>query len=385
GIRVIEFAHMVMGPSCGMVLADLGAEVVKVEPVAGDNTRRLAGSGAGFYAAFNRNKKSLAVDLADPQARAAVLALVARADVVSENFRPGAMDRLGFGQAALQALKPDLIYVSHKGFLAGPYEERTALDEVVQMMAGLAYMTGPPGRPLRAGASVNDIMGGLFGALGAVAALVQRDKTGAGRRIDSGLFENCVYLVAQHMMQFAVTGQPAAPMPARLPAWGIYDVFTAADGTQLFLAVVSDTQWRAFCQALARPDWRDDARLASNPLRVAARDWLLPQVADVLGARRGAELVALATAAGLPWAPITAPEQLFDDPHLQASGGLAPLTLPDGRATAVPLLPLAWDGARLPLRASPPRVGEHTRALLAEAGLDEAAIEALIARGAAAG
>ncbi|MFN9573081.1 MAG: CaiB/BaiF CoA transferase family protein [Betaproteobacteria bacterium] len=385
GIRVIEFAHMVMGPSCGMVLADLGAEVVKVEPVAGDNTRRLAGSGAGFYAAFNRNKKSLAVDLADPQARAAVLALVARADIVSENFRPGAMDRLGFGQAALQALKPDLIYVSHKGFLAGPYEERTALDEVVQMMAGLAYMTGPPGRPLRAGASVNDIMGGLFGALGAVAALVQRDKTGAGRRIDSGLFENCVYLVAQHMMQFAVTGQPAAPMPARLPAWGIYDVFTAADGTQLFLAVVSDTQWRAFCQALARPDWRDDARLASNPLRVAARDWLLPQVADVLGARRGAELVALATAAGLPWAPITAPEQLFDDPHLQASGGLAPLTLPDGRATAVPLLPLAWDGARLPLRASPPRVGEHTRALLAEAGLDEAAIEALIARGAAAG
>lgn len=385
GIRVIEFAHMVMGPSCGMVLADLGAEVIKVEPVAGDNTRRLAGSGAGFYAAFNRNKKSLAVDLADPQARAAVLALVARADIVSENFRSGAMDRLGFGQAALQALKPDLIYVSHKGFLAGPYEERTALDEVVQMMAGLAYMTGPPGRPLRAGASVNDIMGGLFGALGAVAALVQRDKTGAGRRIDSGLFENCVYLVAQHMMQFAVTGQPAAPMPARLPAWGIYDVFTAADGTQLFLAVVSDTQWRAFCQALARPDWRDDARLASNPLRVAARDWLLPQVADVLGARRGAELVALATAAGLPWAPITAPEQLFDDPHLQASGGLAPLTLPDGRATAVPLLPLAWDGARLPLRASPPRVGEHTRALLAEAGLDEAAIEALIARGAAAG
>ena len=385
GIRVIEFAHMVMGPSCGMVLADLGAEVVKVEPVAGDNTRRLAGSGAGFYAAFNRNKKSLAVDLADPQARAAVLALVARADIVSENFRSGAMDRLGFGQAALQALKPDLIYVSHKGFLAGPYEERTALDEVVQMMAGLAYMTGPPGRPLRAGASVNDIMGGLFGALGAVAALVQRDKTGAGRRIDSGLFENCVFLVAQHMMQFAVTGQPAAPMPARLPAWGIYDVFTAADGTQLFLAVVSDTQWRAFCQALARPDWRDDARLASNPLRVAARDWLLPQVADVLGARRGAELVALATAAGLPWAPITAPEQLFDAPHLQASGGLAPLTLPDGRATAVPLLPLAWDGARLPLRASPPRVGEHTRALLSEAGLDEAAIEALIARGAAAG
>jgi crotonobetainyl-CoA:carnitine CoA-transferase CaiB-like acyl-CoA transferase len=391
GIRVVEFAHMVMGPTCGLVLADLGAEVIKVEPVAGDNTRRLTGSGAGFFPAFNRNKKSLAVDLADPLAKDAVLKLVAQADIVSENFRPGAMDKLGLGYDALRALRPDLIYVSHKGFLAGPYAQRTALDEVVQMMAGLAYMTGPPGRPLRAGSSVNDIMGGLFGALGAVAALYERDaarargESAAAHRIDSGLFENCVFLVAQHMMQFAVSGTPAAPMPARAPAWGIYDVFTLVDGTQLFLAVVSDTQWAAFCEALARPDWQADARLATNPLRVAARDWLLPQVAQALAQRTADEVIALATGAGLPWAPIRRPDELFDDPHLAASGGLAPMRLPSGTATRVPLLPLAWDGARLPLRAAPPRAGEHTRELLARAGLAAAEIEALIARGAAAG
>ncbi len=380
---------MVMGPTCGLVLADLGAEVIKVEPVEGDNTRRLSGSGAGFYAAFNRNKKSVALDVKDPAAKAAVLKLIATADIVSENFRPVAMDKLGFGYAALKALKPDLIYVSHKGFLSGPYESRTALDEVVQMMAGLAYMTGPPGRPLRAGSSVNDIMGGMFGALGAIAALYQRDKQrdklGQGQRIDSGLYENCVFLVAQHMMQFAVTGKPAAPMPARLPAWGIYDVFTLADGVQLFLAVVSDTQWQAFCAALGRADWAADERLATNPKRVAARDWLMPQVSALLASMQPAALIDLATRAGLPWAPITAPDALFDDPHLNASGGLAPMTLPDGRATATPLLPLALDGARLPLRTSPPAVGAHTREVLAATGVPSDEIEALIARGVAAG
>jgi crotonobetainyl-CoA:carnitine CoA-transferase CaiB-like acyl-CoA transferase len=381
GVRVVEFAHMVMGPTCGLVLADLGAEVIKVEPVEGDNTRRLTGSGAAFFAAFNRNKKSLAIDLTDAAARSAVLKLVASADIVTENFRPGAMERLGYGDADLRRVKPDLIYVSHKGFLAGPYQERTALDEVVQMMAGLAYMTGPPGRPLRAGASVNDIMGGLFGAIGALAALVERSHSSTGRRIDSALFENCVLLMAQHMLQFAVTGTPAAPMPARVPAWGIYDVFALGDGTQLFLGVVTDTQWQAFCAALPRSDWAHDPRLGTNVQRVAARSWLMPLVAEELRQRTADQLIALATAAGLPWAPITRPEQLFDDPHLQGSGGLAPTRLPDGRETSVPLLPLAWDGARLPRRLDPPHIGEHTVEVLAAAGVPRAEIDDLLARG----
>jgi crotonobetainyl-CoA:carnitine CoA-transferase CaiB-like acyl-CoA transferase len=381
GIRVIEFTHMVMGPSCGMVLADLGAEVIKVEPLSGDNTRQLLGSGAGFYPLFNRNKKSLALDIKQPRGLEIVLKLLASADVFNENFKSGTMDRLGLGYAALSALNPRLIYVSHKGFLPGPYEHRTALDEVVQMMGGLAYMTGRPGDPLRAGSSVNDIMGGMFGAIGVLAALQQRHTSGRGQQVQSALFENNVLLVAQHMMQYAITGKPAAPMPERISAWGIYDVFTVAGGEQIFLAVVSDTQWALFCQAFGFDDLGADATLASNNLRVQARARLIPTLRERLAARPAAEIAAVFEAQGLPFAPITRPEQLFDDPHLQATGGLAPSTLPDGRETRMPLLPLSLDGQRLPLRRPAPQLGADNEALLAALGYGEQEVAALRSEG----
>jgi len=377
GVRVVEFTHMVMGPTCGMILGDLGAEVIKVEPIAGDNTRKLLGSGAGFYPMFNRNKKGLAVDVKDPRGREIVLKLVAGADVFSENFKSGAMAGLGFGYPALSALNPRLVYVSHKGFLPGPYDHRTALDEVVQMMGGLAYMTGPVGRPLRAGSSVNDIMGGMFGAIAVLAALAQRHTTGRGQEVQSALFENNVFLVAQHMMQFAVTGQPAAPMPSRISAWGVYDVFTVAGDEQIFLAVVSDTQWAVFCEAFGFADLKADARLRSNNERVLSREWLIPLLRDRLAARSAADLSAVFEANGLPFAPITRPEELMADPHLLATGGLAPLTLPDGRATTVPLLPITLDGQRLGLRKDPPRLGEHNDELLASLGYSVDEIAAL--------
>jgi crotonobetainyl-CoA:carnitine CoA-transferase CaiB-like acyl-CoA transferase len=377
GVRVIECTHMVMGPTCGMILGDLGAEVIKVEPITGDNTRKLIGSGAGFFSTFNRNKKSLAVDIKDPRGREIVHRLVAGADVFSENFKGGTMAKLGLDYALLSALNPRLIYVSHKGFLPGPYEHRTALDEVVQMMGGLAYMTGPEGRPLRAGSSVNDIMGGMFGAIGALAALAQREKTGRGQEVQSALFENNVFLVAQHMMQFAVTGRPAAPMPSRISAWAIYDVFTVANDEQVFLAVVSDTQWAIFCDAFGYADLQADPRLGSNNQRVQAREWLLPMLRERLAAKSAAEISAVFESNGLPYAPITRPQDLFDDPHLRATGGLAPVTLPDGRSTTTPLLPLALDGRRLPLRTNPPALGEHTDQLLAELGYGAADIAAM--------
>ncbi|MBP6777138.1 MAG: CoA transferase [Piscinibacter sp.] len=386
GIRVVEFTHMVMGPTCGMILADLGAEVIKVEPLAGDNTRRLLGSGAGFYAMFNRNKKSLAVDVKDARGRELVQRLVATADIFSENFKAGAMEGLGFGADALRAANPRLIIVSHKGFLPGPYDHRTALDEVVQMMGGLAYMTGPVGRPLRAGSSVNDIMGGMFGAIGALAALYRRERDGRGESVQSALFENNVFLVAQHMMQYAVTGRPAAPMPSRISAWGVYDVFAFDDGGQIFLAVVSDTQWAVFCDVFAFADLRADARLADNNLRVLARDWLIPELQRRIAGRGATEVAALFERHGLPFAPITRPEDLFDDPHLLATGGLAEVTLPADASVAgevvhtrAPLLPLAIDGARLPLRSPPPALGAHSLALLEELGYDAAAVAALLA------
>jgi len=304
GVRVIEFTHMVMGPTCGMVLADLGAEVIKIEPIAGDNTRKLLGSGAGFFPMFNRNKKSVALDLQTPEGREAALRLIATADIVSENFKPGTMKKLGLDYESLAERHPRLIYVSHKGFLPGPYDHRTALDEVVQMMGGLAYMTGRPGDPLRAGTSVNDIMGGMFGAIGAMAALRAREQTGQGQEVQAALFENNVFLVAQHMMQYAVTGQPAAPMPSRISAWAVYDVFTVKDGEQIFLAVVSDTQWALFCEAFGLAELHADPRLATNNDRVRAREWMMPLLRSHLAQFSAAELAA-AFGHSASWALLT--------------------------------------------------------------------------------
>jgi crotonobetainyl-CoA:carnitine CoA-transferase CaiB-like acyl-CoA transferase len=372
GVRVVEFTHMVMGPTCGMVLADLGAEVIKVEPVGhgrdGDATRHLIGSGAGFFPMFNRNKKSIALNLQTPEGKEAVLRLIATADVVTENFKPGTMQKLGLDYPSLRKLHPRLIYVSHKGFLPGPYEHRTALDEVVQMMGGLAYMTGRPGDPLRAGTSVNDIMGGMFGAMGAMAALAQRERTGLGQEVQAALFENNVFLVAQHIMQFAVTGRPAAPMPARISAWAVYDVFKVRDDGQIFLAVVSDTAWALFCDAFGFADLKADPRLASNNDRVRAREWMMPILRERLKDHTAAEVAAIFERHALPYAPITRPEDLLGDPHLRATGGLAPITLPDGRQTDTVLMPLTLDGQRPPVRLNPPRLGEHTETLLAELG-----------------
>jgi crotonobetainyl-CoA:carnitine CoA-transferase CaiB-like acyl-CoA transferase len=381
GVRVVEFTHMVMGPTCGMALGDLGADVIKVEPLTGDSTRRLLGSGAGFYPLFNRNKKSLALDLQSPQGREVVLRLIATADIVSENFKTETMQKLGLDYTTLSQRDERLIYVSHKGFLPGPYDHRTALDEVVQMMGGLAYMTGRPGDPLRAGSSVNDIMGGLFGAMGAMAALMQRQQTGKGQEVQSALFENNIFLVAQHMLQFAVTGKAAAPMPEKISPWGIYDVFKVKDEAQIFLAVVGDTQWRVFCEAFGFDDLFADTRLTTNNDRVLARPWMMPLLRARLADRGAAELAAVFEQHGLPFAPITDPQHLFDDPHLQATGGLAPMTLPDGRHTATPLLPLTLDGKRLGLRLDPPKLGEHGRELLRSLNYSDSEIADLVGAG----
>ena len=381
GIRVVEFTHMVMGPTCGMVLADLGAEVIKVEPIGhgheGDNTRKLLGSGAGFFPMFNRNKKSLALDLKTPEGKEAALRLIATADIVCENFKPGTMKKLGLDYESLKKLNPRLIYVSLKGFLPGPYEHRTALDEVVQMMGGLAYMTGRRGDPLRAGTSVNDIMGGMFGAMGAMAALAQRAQTGEGQEVQSALFENNVFLVAQHMMQYQVTGQAAAPMPERISAWAVYDVFVVKDGEQIFLAVVSDTAWKLFCDAFNYPDLLNDPRLLSNNDRVRARDWLIPILRERLQVFSAAQLSDVFEKNSLPYAPITAPHDLLDDPHLKATGGLAPDELNDGREIQTVLLPLSLNQTRLKVRHSAPRLGQHNESLLNSLGYNSEEIQKL--------
>lgn len=381
GLKVVEFTHMVMGPMCGMVLADLGAEVIKVEPLAGDRTRHLLGVGAGFFPLFNRNKRSVRLDLHHPDGAELARSLALRADVVVENFKPGALAAYGLDAPSLRARNPRLIYVSHKGFLPGPYAQRTALDEVVQMMGGLAYMTGRPGDPLRAGSSVNDIMGGVFGALGVLAALIERGISGQGQEVQSALFENNVLLVGQHILQRAMTGQSAAPMPTRISPWGVYDVFTGCDGAQVFLSAVSDAQWATFCRAFGLADLLADPAYASNNDRVRARGVLIPLLRERLGRHTAAELSATMEAHSLPYAPIRHPDELLADPHLAATGGLAEFTLTDGphagEQARTPLLPITLGGQRLGASAQPPHSGAHTDAVLAELGLSADRIAAL--------
>jgi crotonobetainyl-CoA:carnitine CoA-transferase CaiB-like acyl-CoA transferase len=381
GLRVVEFTHMIMGPSVGAILASLGAEVIHVEPIGGDKTRNLVGSGAGFFATFNRGKSSICLDLKSPEGIAVAKRLSDSADILVENYRPGAMDRLGLSHEALAHTNPRLIYCSAKGFLAGPYAERTALDEVAQMMGGLAYMTGPPGRPLRAGASVIDITGGMFGVIAIQAALEERHRTGRGQKVQSALFETTVYLIAQHMAQMAVTGQAAAPMPARLSVWAIYDVFETKD-LPIFIGVVTDSLWQKFCALFGLDALWADLSLRENNARVAARNRIIPEIRTMVSRFTRTEIIARLENSGLPFAPIARPEDMFDDPHLLASGGLEPVTLPDGRDTMLPLLPIEMDGKRLGTSPTIPKVGEDSNTILTDLGFDEAAIAALKASGA---
>ena len=383
GIRVVEFVHMVMGPTCGVILADLGAEVIKVEPMpGGDKTRNLSGGGSGFFPAFNRNKKSVLLDVKSPEGLALARKLVASADVVTENFRPGAMDKLGLGYEALRAENPGLIYMSAKGFLKGPYEHRTALDEVVQMMTGLAYMTGLNNRPLRVGASVNDIMGGMFGVISILCALLQRKESGKGAMIEAGLFETCAFLMSQHMAAYAMNGLDPLPMAeANRGAWSIYNVFdTANDGEQVFVGVVTDTQWEIFCNHFDFADLLYMKELG-NKVRTGRRDEYLPRVRERFKTYTKAELINKCEELGLPYSPIQKPTDLYDDPHLLASEGLLEMTEPSGNKVVVPALPMAVNGERYGLRHDPPKPGGDGDAVLEALGLSGSEIETLRNKG----
>ncbi len=389
GIRVLEFSHTIMGPCAGLVMADLGAEVIKIEPAPeGDKTRQLNGFAAGFFSTFNRNKQSLAVDLKSSQGQALVHQLVATADVVIENYGPGTMERLGCGWEQLSAINSRLIYLSLKGFLSGPWQERAALDEVVQFESGLAYMTGPVGQPLRAGASIVDILGAVFGVTGVLAALRERDITGRGQRVGSALFESAAFLMASHMAGGAATGETVPPMTARRGAWGIYDVFDTADDKQLFIGVTSDSQWQRFCESFELYALLENERLRTNPQRTACRDWLLPEVSKVLVRHPYDVVLQRCTDADVSYAPVGQPEDLWQHPQLQGNGGLLDVELLNAEVLAasralLPGLPLEFgeQRQRATVRHSVPGCGEHTRSILQSVGVSDELYDSLLREG----
>ena len=378
GIRVLELGHAVMGPTCGLILADMGAEVIKVERAPeGDDTRRLIGFGSGFFPFFNRNKKSITIDLKSEKGKAVLRKLVRSADEFIENFAPGTVDRLGFGYDEVSRINPRLIYCSLKGFMKGPYEKRPALDEVVQMMGGLAYMTGPLGQPLRCGASVIDIMGGSYGVIGILVGLYNREKTGKGEYIIASLYESTAFLVGQHMTYSAVSGKPAPPMPNRVSAWSIYDRFESKGGEMVFVGVTSDMQWKRFCETFGLDSLSADKRLATNNDRIAQREWLIPELQKVFKKMEKSEILEKCEKAGVPFAPIAKPEDLFEDPQLSQSGSLVDTTLPGGVKAKLPKIPVRIGSHDFGLRNNPPRVGEGSREVLKSIGISDEEIDEL--------
>ncbi len=378
GIRVLELSHAVMGPTCGLILADMGAEVIRVERAPeGDETRRLKGFGTGFFPFLNRNKKSIAIDLKSERGKEVLRKLILSADVLLENFAPGTIERLGFGYDRLSQLNPKLIYCALKGFMPGPYEKRPALDEVVQMMAGLAYMTGPLGQPLRAGASVVDIMGGMNGAIAILTALYQRQRTGKGQSVIATLYESTAFLMGQHMAVTAMTGKPSPPMPNRVSAWAIYDRFETKDGEMVFVGVTSDRHWKRFCDTFGLSALAADKKLATNNDRVAQRSWLIPELQKVFRTMGKKELFQLCEEAEIPFSPIAKPEELFEDPQMNEGGGLLETTLPGGIKTKLPRMPFRIGDYDFGWRSDPPAVGQHSEEVLSSAGFSPREIEEL--------
>ena len=377
GIRVLEFCHTIMGPTAGLILADLGADVIKIEPVAGDHTRRLYGFAAGFFPTFNRNKRSLAIDLKSDDGRALLYRLAQTADVVLENYAPGTMDRLGCGYDDLTRINPRLIFCALKGFLSGPYEHRPALDEVVQFMSGLAYMTGPPGQPLRAGSSVVDIMGGMFAVIAIQAALRERERTGRGQMVKSALFEATSFMMMQHMAAQALTGRAPPPMPAREGAWAVYEPFATSDGEQIFVGITSDRHWRRFCEHFDRADLLANPTYKTNEDRVRERPVLLPIVAEIVAQHKRAELTEIFDRIAIPFSPVAKPGDLFDDPQLNAFGRMLEVDLPNGKRAKIPRMPMEIGEHDLSLRRQPPKIGEHSAEILTELGLASGEIEML--------
>lgn len=377
-IKVLEFTHAVMGPTTGLLLADMGAEVIHIEPTQGDETRRLKGFGTGYFPFYNRNKKSLAIDIKSKPGQDIIYQMVEGADVIVENFGPGTMDRLGFGYDKLKTLNDKIIYCSLKGFASGPYQNRHAMDEVVQMMGGLAYMTGRPGDPLRAGTSIVDITGGMFGYIGILTALYEREKTGAGKLVKSSLFETTAFLMGQHMAYAAITKVQVPPMPARVSAWSVYKIFNTKDKEQIFIGIISEKHWERFCEIFEWNDWTNDERLKINNGRIDNRDWFLPELDKRLAIFTKKEIIQKCEAAAIPFAPIATPEDLFEDVQLNEGGSLLATTLPDGTKTKLPKFPLEYEGAEISVRLNPPRIGEHTSELLQSMGLTKEQIIELV-------
>ena len=386
GVRVLELSHIVAGPSGGMILADLGADVIKIEhPAAGDTARSHANRGGTFYT-FNRNKKYLALDLRQPQGKKIFEKLVARSDIVLDNFVPGALARLGLDYAWARGVNKRIIYCSVKGFLPGPYSDRPFLDELAQMAGGLAYLTGFENQPMRAGASVTDIGAATYGIVGILAALYRREQTGEGDSIESGLYETIVFWISQYITSAQVSGKNPLPRGTRASGmgdamgWGVYQLFATSDGKQVFIAVTGNRHWAGLCDALGFTDWKESPEFENNRKRGAEKRRIAERLTEAVAKLTYDDITERLYKALVPYAPVGTPLDILDDRQMNEGKRWLPLKIGD-KEFKVPKLPISMAGTRdFEMREQAGTLGAHTDSILAELGYSAADIEALKAQ-----
>ncbi|WP_448188116.1 CaiB/BaiF CoA transferase family protein [Azospirillum sp. sgz301742] len=384
GLKVVELAHIMAGPVCGLMLADMGADVVKVEKLpGGDDSRRMVpptieGESAA-YMMMNRNKRGIALDLKQPGGKEVLKRLLSTADVVIENYRRGTMEKLGFGPDVLKQLNPRLVYCEISGFgRSGPLADQGGFDLVAQGISGLMSITGEgPGRPpVKVGAPVTDITAGLLGTMGVLAALYERQRTGEGQRVDTSLFEaGIVHTYWQSAIRFA-TGVSPGPMGSAHPLNAPYQAFPTADGW-INIGAANQTNWLRLLDVLEAPDLRDDPRFADNPGRMRHLDELVESLSAIFRRRGTSAWLAIMEQAGIPAGPVLSIAEMHDHPHTRAREMV--VEVEHAKAGPVNTLGLPIKFSRTPggVRSGAPTLGQHTRAILGELGFDEAAVARL--------
>jgi len=389
GVKVLELAQIMAGPTCGMLLADLGADVIKVERIpGGDDTRSMDrpsvnGESAAFMA-MNRNKRGIAFNLKLPAAQEALKRMVAKADVLTENYRKGTLEKLGVGYDTLKKINPALIYCSISGYgRTGPYADKGGYDLIAQGMSGLMATTGEPGRPpVKVGSPVCDINGGMLAALGVVSAYVHRLKTGVGQRVDTSLFEAGIQQTYWQAAIFFATGKSPGPSGSAHILSAPYQAFKAKDGW-LTIGGANQPNWQRLARVLGAPEWIEDARFLTNTHRMQNLDALVALMNEKLATRTVAEWIALLEPAGVPCGPINSIAQVFEDPHALARDMVVELEHPKAGRTRAIGLPIKLSATPGKVARPAPLFGQHTREVLAEFGFGAAEIEDLIRSGAA--
>jgi glutaryl-CoA transferase len=365
GVRVLDLSRVLAGPYATMVLGDLGADVLKVEhPERGDDTRHwgppFAGGESAYFLSVNRNKRSIGIDLKDQEGLERVKNLAAEADVLIENWRRGALEKLGLGYKALREENPDLIYCSVTGFGPGPDEDRPGYDFLVQARGGVMGITGQPGgEPTKVGVAISDIVCGLFASNAILAALYRRSATGEGARIEVPLFESTLGWLANRGQEYLVSGEDSGLIGNAHPSIVPYQTFHASD-KPLVVAVGNNTQFANLCRAMGRPELANDERYATNPDRVSNREALISELQQEFGKRKADEWAEEIRAAGVPSGPVNTLPDVFADEHVLGSGMLQTMDHPSAGPLEMVASPLIVDGEHLPIRHAPPTLGQHT-------------------------